>query len=394
MDKRAKRILMAFGVAILLLIVVEVASPQPVDWRPNYTATAKTPLGSFVMFNELDGLFVNTPIERVIRDPYEFLKSKDTTAGQLYVFINDRLALDEQQFNELSQFVAMGNTAFMAANSFGSIIADSLNVSTYVDYSVMQPELTPQLYSPSLKMDSLAVFNKSLYAASFTSVDTTNTTALGYFKDEYDEIQHNYIKVSHGEGHFYFMTTPEAFSNYYLLKEHQTYAAHVLSYFNPKKIYWDEYKKSGRIVIDSKMRFVLTQPALKWAYYVTILGLILFVIFKGKREQRIIELIEPLKNDTKDFTATIGDLHFQYKDYTNITTKRITYFLERVRSELFMSTNELDANFIKRLSLKSGNNIEDTKNLIDLINSLRSKPLHSEEDLIRLNKLLQNFTIH
>lgn len=393
MDKRAKRILMAFGVAVLVLIVVELTSPQPIDWRPSYTATDKVPLGSFVLFNELDGIFNDVPIERITRDPYEFLKDKEEATGELYMFINDGLSFDEQQFNQISQFVHSGNTALLSANYFGNALADSLNINTFIDYGVL-PELRPKFYNPNLKMENEIVFDKALYVSSLTSIDTTNTTALGYFKDKDDEVQLNYIKVEHGEGHFYFLTTPEAFSNYYLLKEHQKYTEHVLSYFNPTKIYWDEYVKSGRVIITSRMRFVLTQPALKWAYYVTVLGLLLFVIFKGKREQRIIELIEPLKNDTKDFTATIGDLHFQYKDYTNITTKRITYFLERVRSELYMNTNELDATFIKRLSLKSGNNPDDTQKLVDFINTLRNKPLHSEEDLIRLNKLLQNFTIH
>ncbi len=394
MDKRAKRILMAFGIAVFALIVVELSSPKPIDWRPSYTSTDKIPFGSYVFFNELDAIFENTPIERVTQDPYEFLKNKKSSQGELYIFLNNHLNFDKEQFNQLSEFVYAGNTALMAASNFGNVIADSLLVNTFNDYRDLRPEIAPKFYSPSLKTDSLVVFGKNMYPASFSEIDSVSTTALGYFMDEDDEIRHNYIKIEHGEGYFYLMSIPEAFTNYYLLKEHQQYAENALSYFNPSKIYWDEYIKSGRVIISSKMRFVLTQPALKWAYYITILGLLLFVIFKGKREQRIIELITPLKNDTKDFTATIGDLHFQYKDFTNIVTKRITYFLQRVRSELYMTTSDFDTTFIKRLSLKSGNTPEDTQELINFINALRSKPVHSEEDLIKLNKLLQKFTIH
>jgi hypothetical protein len=394
MDKRAKNILIAFGVAVLMLIVVELTSPQPVNWLPSYTATDKIPLGAYVLFNELDDLYAEAQIERVTKDPYEFLIDTNYGQGELYVFINDQLNFDAEQFGELSDFVSQGNTALLAANYFGNVIADSLEINTITNYNVIEPQLVPEFYSPSLKMDSLAVFKKAIYSTAFEQVDTLRTTALGYYYNDNQELSHNYIRIAHGQGYFYLLSTPEAFSNYYLLQEHQKYAENLLSYFNPTKVYWDEYLKSGRVIITSKMRFVLTQPALKWAYYVTVLGLLLFVIFKGKREQRVIELITPLKNDTKDFTATIGDLHFQYKDYTNIITKRITYFLQKVRSELYMPTDKLDEAFIKRLSLKSGNSLKDSQDLIGFINALRSKPLHSEEDLIRLNKLLQKFTIH
>ncbi len=134
------------------------------------------------------------------------------------------------------------------------------------------------------------------------------------------------------------------------------------------------------------------QPALKWAYYLTLLGLFLLMVFQGKREQRIIEVVKPLSNDSKDFAATIGDLHFQYKDYGNIIAKRITYFLERVRSEYFINTAELDTDFTTRLAQKAGQPLADATVLVAQINKLKAKALHTEQDLIKLNNLLEKFT--
>ena len=142
------------------------------------------------------------------------------------------------------------------------------------------------------------------------------------------------------------------------------------------------------------MRFILQNQALKWAFYVALVSLILFVIFRGKHTQRIIPVVEPLKNATLDFTKTIGDLYYQHGDFTNIITNKIQYFLEQIRSKYYLNTNELSEGFISKLAIKSSNKKEDAKALIDYIVYLKSKSNHTEKDLIQLNKLIESFTKH
>jgi len=291
--------------------------------------------------------------------------------------------------------VKSGNTVFISARNFGNVILDSLEIDNYAYYYILEEEITPTFFNQSLQVDSLPSYKKGIYKSMITTFDTLNTTALGYYfndgaDDALDEI--NFIKVSHGKGAFYLHTLPEAFSNYYLMEGNQEYVASVLSYLNPEEIYWDNYLKSGRTVVKSPMRFVLSQGSLKWAYYIVFIGLFFFIIFRGKRVQRIIKVVEPLKNSSIEFTKTIGDLHFQHKDFGNIIAKKITYFLEKVRSQYYLDTNTLDDDFCNKLALKSTNTAEATKNLINTIQKLKSKSFHTEKDLIDFNKLLEEFT--
>lgn len=398
MDKRSKRILAAFGIALVVLMVVEIMRPKPLDWSPNYTTTAKSPLGAHVTFEELPGFF-NTELKRVTEDPFEFLQRTEYGSGELYFFVNSRLNLDNNQVDRLLQFAEKGNTVFLSANYFGEPLEDTLKIALSREYTFREAEIRPQLYNDNLKLKQRPVFQKTVIPVQFTEIDTLNTTVLGYMDvvnknlvtEEREEGLVNFIRVPVGEGEIYLHTLPQAFSNYYMLDEHQIYAEAVLSYLDPEKVYWDEHLKAGRVFIGSPLRYVLNQPGLKWAYYLALLGLLMFVLVRAKREQRMIPLVEPLRNDSKDFTATIGNLHFQYKNYSNIIAKRITYFLERVRSDYFLNTAELDQAFTDRLASKSGNSKEDTQKLIGLINSLKGKSLHTESDLIRLNKALENF---
>jgi len=119
--------------------------------------------------------------------------------------------------------------------------------------------------------------------------------------------------------------------------------------------------------------------------------LILFVIFKAKREQRIIPVIKPLENSSVEFTRTIGDLYFQHKNYTNIILKKVTFFMDYIRSHFYLETEDLNDNFIKKLAVKASKSVEETTTVINFIKMLKNKPLHTEQELIELNKLIEDF---
>ena len=139
------------------------------------------------------------------------------------------------------------------------------------------------------------------------------------------------------------------------------------------------------------MRYILSQPALRWAWNLALLTLLIFMIFNAKRRQRIVKVIKPLRNTTVEFTRTIGNLYYETKDHQNIIDKKITYFFEKIRNDHYLDTQVLNDQFIKNLALKTGNDKLKVKKLIDLIIHLRSKTICDEGDLLRLNKAIEEF---
>ncbi|GEQ85888.1 hypothetical protein ULMS_13960 [Patiriisocius marinistellae] len=408
LDKRSKNILILFGVALLVVIISEVIRPKPINWWTSYTAQDTIPFGSKVFFDELPALFKNATIKTINEDPYEFLVKEKYESNSAYLLINEHILLDEQRFESLRTYVEKGNTAFVSAHYFGYMVTDSLNLDIFTSYSFAEDDIFPHFYSKNLKTEKPPKFKRGVTYSRFESIDTLKTQALGYIEtegviesmDEHDysineeeqlDENINYIRVPYGDGYFYFHTLPEAFSNYYMLNGADEYTANVMAFIDADTVYWDAFIKDGKKTISSKMRFIFDQAPLKWAYYVTIVGLLIFVIFKGKREQRIIEVIEPLENTSIEFTRTIGNLYYQHKDFGNIIAKKISYFMENIRTQYYLDTNDLSETFIKKLALKSGNSIEETRKAIKTIQVLKGKSFHTEQDLITLNKLIENF---
>ncbi len=397
-----------FAIVLLGIIITEVVRHKPLNWSPSYTNTSKIPFGCYVLYNELPTLFPNERITEIRESPYETLAYRDTEETSSYLFINDGTNFDEQETLELLDYVREGNDVFIASTFFGSYLSDTLNIDVQSTYHLTEDSVALKLTNSSFS-NSTFYYTRGVNKARFVSVDTANTTVLGSLKfgnadgefnvdilaepEKYETIieKPNFIKTKYGKGNFYLNTTPQAFTNYYLLGKNQAYAANALSYLKSRPMYWDGYVKTGRIVVQSPLRFVLNQDALKWAYYLIMIGVLLFIIFKAKREQRIIPIIKPLENATVEFSKTVGSLYYQHKNYSDLIKKKLNYFLEYLRSHYYIDTGNMSEKVVKDLAAKSGKSITETKELIDFISYLKSSNTHTEQNMISLNNKITSF---
>ena len=180
------------------------------------------------------------------------------------------------------------------------------------------------MVNPLLKSKTDYIYKKGFENSYFISFDTSKTTILG--KTYSDKI--NFIQMRFGKGTIFISTVPEVFSNYHFVHEkNYEYVYKALSYLPNQQVIWDEYYKAGNLKQDSPLRVIFNNSALLTAYYLLMLSLILFMIVGIKRKQRIIPVIESMRNTTLDFVDTVGALYFQTGNHKNIADKKITFFL-------------------------------------------------------------------
>ena len=377
------------------IVVIEFSTPQPVNWQKTYNEKHKIPFGTYIFYEELEELFEQSDIKDIKKTPYEYFNDyydwEDSTyyATGTYMLIDERPELDNTSAQELLDFASFGNDIFISANYFPDRLKDTLGFKTDNKYTLSgKANLT--YTNPSFANDSITI-EKGLSNIYFSKIDTTYTTVLGYQKFG-DSSYTNFIKTSWGKGYFYIHLQPAVFTNYQLLKkDNKKYAAAAMSYLDDDTIFFDSRNKLRATESSSPLRFILSQPALRWAWYIVLITILIFIIFNAKRKQRIVNVIKPLKNTTVDFTKTIGNLYYETKDHNNLIEKKITYFLEYIRRVYYLDTQILDDKFVKNLSLKSGKDQKDIKQLVNKIAYLKSKSNCTEEDLLQLNKAIEDF---
>lgn len=379
------------GYAVLLLllaicyIIVEWYRPAPVDWSRTYINTDKIPYGTYALFQLLDESFPGNAIETVRIPAYNLFD--DSTVSGNYLFIGPRFQTDEYDLNALLTFVSDGNTAFIAAETYGQPFLDSLDIET--DISVVSSDSLVRFVSPQLGDERYPHRPMSPYTW-FSGGDSLSTVKIA----EDLSGKANFIRVTHGSGHFYLHTQPALFSNYNILQNRgHEYAFRALSYLPQKPIWWDEYYKQGRIGSKSIFGVIGRYDTLRWGWYLLLGGVLFFVVFQGKRRQRIIPRMDPLKNKSLEFAGVVSSLYYHQGDFRDIARKKSWFFQEYLRSHYQESAEDplSDPEFLSRFSARTGLDKTTLEELFRAVAYVKAADFISEEELHDLNRRIEDF---
>jgi len=146
----------------------------------------------------------------------------------------------------------------------------------------------------------------------------------------------NFVRMQHGEGSFFFHSNPALFSNYHLMTEEgRTYAASILSHIPEGDVIWDQYYKPDfeGPANRSNLRGLAQSKSLRWMMFSFIICGLLFLFFRGKREQRVIPIVEPPKNLSLTFVKTVGELYYERQDHTDLVHKQVKFFKDYLNQQ-------------------------------------------------------------
>lgn len=211
----------------------------------------------------------------------------------------------------------------------------------------------------------------------------------------------NFAVLKHGKGQFVILLSALPFTNYFMRKENGLeYVEKVLAHLPNQTTIWDnishEYtfdnSNHGEINRDeSPFYFILNNRSLRWAWYLTIIGIIMYAVFHAKRRQNIIPIIEPKENNSLKYVETIGQLYFHEEEHIEIANEMRLQFMNYIRHKYYIKTNEIDDTFFKSLSLKSNIDEDKIRSLFNEFNDIIKVRSINQNKLHYLNNLLENF---
>jgi hypothetical protein len=384
--KRPPLYMIPLVAVFIIIVLVQLGAPEPINWKPSFTKGDKIPYGASILFDLLPQLFNSSTMETNELAAYNALPDRfDSSEG--YIVINDRFAADELDTRAITDYAERGNTVFIAAEDFSKPFSDSLGLETSNSKLPFNDSTSLNFTNPSLHATANYRYKQYTVDSYFSRFDTAHSVVLG----ENGERQVNFIMMKRGAGAIVLSTVPYAFTNYNMLDGvNREYAAKALAYLSAKRILWDEHYKAGRQT-GSPLRYIVGLPALRWALYTLVLGVVLFMIFMGRRRQRIIPIIKPLPNTTLDFAETVAQLYFHHGDHKNIAEKRITYFLEHIRSTFGVNTGERSEEIYRMIAARSGVDVTGVRSIFGYIDTVHAAARIDADQLMALNKAIERF---
>lgn len=377
--------IMAF---LLVMFAVEYHMPKKFVWTPTFSHYDKQPFGC-ALFDSILSSSLPLGYSLSSKTLYQ-LEQEDTLQNRAILMVDKYLKFSELDVKSLLKMAERGNKIMLVSTSFGKELEDTLKFTC--SYSYFSPVMMKKYASSLAKKDSIywvgdtTVYSRrvfrfypilcSSYFRDYYSLPFQNlaekdlTEGLEAFAPDIDttNVYGNYhpsmaFVRPWGKGEIILVSTPLLFTNYGVLDgDNATYLFRLLSRMKDLSVVRTEICMEGmRQIQQSPLRYFLSQRPLRWAIYLTMVTILLFMIFTAKRRQRAIPVIHEPENRSLEFTKLIGTLYYQKNDHANLVHKKFTYFAEELRREVQVDIEEVtdDGHSFLKIAQKTGIDVEE-----------------------------------
>jgi hypothetical protein len=418
--KIALGMIFIIGVAFFLINRLGSEPERNWSWYENYNMGSEEPYGTMVLREMMDS-YTGGEVEIVSGDLEEF--DWEGAFGNWF-FVGPRMGFPSKDVEKLIAFIERGNTAFLAAEGLADTLLWSFGFDRHCTLGYFY------YYDDSDKSDDRASFRSDTIA---TRIPLNFVEAYRHLPEDH-QLQHsdgsgldpyhfilfdtsslaeclsemevlgysgataNLIRIRLGEGEVYLYSTPLALTNYHLVQsDGKDYAERLLSSLDTGNIYWDtgnhlDWTPPLDDPSESALRFILGQQALRWAWYVILLAGLFYLIFRTRRRQAPIALVDPKENSTLEYLHTISRLHFrQGAGHGEIAGLLRQQYYSFIRERYHLSTAHKDERFVQALAMRSGLPDQQIGELQQRMNDLDKESEVNDYVLLRLYNHLRTF---
>ncbi len=335
-------------------------------------------------------------------------KIDDAKTNNLVFFIGNYAYYDSVTTQSLKDFIYRGNSLCIASNS------DPSQLLSFLTYYDTVENIINDYNSPLIHTHFTCDTNKKYNFHHQILKDTgnynwgylTKTKLSGltsYHPTTYlsllDKNYINFIKINYGKGSIFIYTTPILLSNYYLSTE-EGYS-YALRFFNEigkhEKFIWDNSSlvfaniRSRSLDSENLLEFILSKKSLRWAWYLSITGIILFILFRLKRQQKPVPVLTPDKNASIEYAKAVGLLYYKTSSHQDLSEHMMKLFYNFIKTRYNLNIKEEKESLIKHVSVSSGMKKEEISIIFDAHIKVKFNPQAEAGHTLKLHSTLENF---
>lgn len=370
---------------LALVFVMQYRMPREFNWRESYSPNSKQPFGCKVFDNVLAATLPNG--YEVTKKSFYQLKNDSFGKPRTVIAHKYAFSMYDIDVESMLKMAERGDKIVLIGNGFQKEINDTIGISVVYESLKDLPDFGK---ISDFRRDTIIVWTgdtarfkpRAILAypklmETFLIIDTVPKTVRREYKSlaQHKNVDsyHAVLEFPMGKGSIYLVSASLLFTNYGILDDEcRDFVMRVLTQVADRPVvrttaYLPSTEKEEE---PSPLRYFLTQKPLRWAIYLTLLTLIIFMAFTARRRQRIIPLVEEPQNRNREFVGLIATLYEQRRDYRDLVLKKFTYFAEELRREqhIDISDPSEDAQNLSRLAKNTG---LETDEIAALIGELR-----------------------
>lgn len=414
-----KRIVIALisGCVLIATLVWMIDSPTPsstktkpnqlisTNWEPMYDLNHDDPRAlSFV-----DKLLKTHTSDSVYRlNRWSQLDSIPHKGSATYVFIGENFGLNDSKIDDLLQLVDSGahlmlSFDYVTSNIYSQFFEPNAYFWEYSDKLNVSMGDTNLSYSSVFQNDTIY---SDWYVFDPAAIKDTNHQAFAFAMNYPIAVESN-----RGKGTIIQHSVPQLFMNYQVIQPNGFSHLELLLRRIPsdKPIVWIEYAHIippiESIVIEgeandegsdkednSYLQFILRNSALRWAFILGILVFLLYVLFRSKRRELVVEGIPEKRNMSLAFVETLTSIYLSRQSNFGVLLMLRKNFYRTINRHFHidMMTDKTREESIKRLIEKSNVDEIELRNQLKFIETNKTE-LVTEARLGELYRYIREF---
>ena len=416
-NKAITIILLALGLLVLYFLLGFYGKKH--NWYEHYTESKKDPYTLYLTAKILKKYYPDHHFYPVKKN---FIKTLDKTkhADGNYLFFGEQFYISEQGTDSLLAFVEKGNNAFIATKKLPYPLIFRLfqgnDFCGEKDYdgedwlidSIAEINLT----HPNLKLkDAFTLKVIDRYQATshrWNFIPTKYICDAGFHATgTLNEKYINFGYIPYGKGRVYFHTDPIVFTNYFMVREKgKMYLDGIMAHLKDDNIYYEiaarhpivernpnrrRQRRSPNFGDQGPLTYILSQRSLAIAWYLLMALGILFLIFRGKRKQRIIPIVEKNENTSLIFIQNISNLYFQQGNNKQLSLQKFIHFQDFVRTKYALHFKKNTKDFVERLSQKSGIETSKIQEILTIHDNINNSTFLSDKTFTKFHTAINHF---
>ncbi len=375
------------------------------NWTAQYQINDKKPLGLY-LFNILAKAHIDTSKRMVpVTNPYVLDSISSVDEAKTYMFVGNDFGIKDEEIDSiLTDVDENGSTLFLSFDD----LTENLFPKLFDRYGFRQDYGEEvNIFMNGRKFNMINLYQNDTVAREWWAFDIVD------FEEDHEDLSSfmeltNFVKVKHGKGHVFLHATPNVFFNYQIKRPSgYGYTAEVLNELpKDQDIYLleigrlsdnygnfdtDELTGEDGKEDNSYLQILFKDKHLRRAMLLTLLGVILFVIFRTRRKRPVVPFIPKKKDMTMAFAETITSIYFSKRNPYGLLQVQRKNFFDAMQRYFFVDLYKRDGD--KELNVLAEKSNTPVQEITELVNALETKKAASVNDqfIANLAKRKQEF---
>ena len=339
-------------VFLVVLFILEMQLPKNFSWTPTFRHTDKQPFGSCLF----DSLLSSTmPKGYTITDSSLYVLAKDSLQPRGILVVADEMNLIPAEVNAIFSMANNGSHVMLVAHGVGDFMCnrlgirmwgygDSFDLQNFVKYNKERESFEWVSKENGYKPRRYKVF-RPLITRKFNFETDSLDNVIRPCLDQQATLRHDAVSATfrQGKGYITFCSLPLLFTNYGIVdQDNATFSLRLLTLMKDLPVVRTEAycPQTSDEVQQSPLRYAISQPPLRWALYTLMVGALLFLIFEGRRRQRVIPIEKAPENHSLEFIHLVGSLYYHSRERRSLVVRKWTYFAEELRRNIHLDVTD------------------------------------------------------